>query len=64
MAARVAKHDHTYKVISHTEDWLKVLVMCSICPDTQAWTPKKKRVNPEEFRRMTGRMEHRCCQIA
>jgi len=57
VTARVAKHDHIRQVISHTEDWGKVLVNCKIlsCTYTEVLLTKRT-VKPD-----VTNMRHLCC---
>lgn len=71
MAPRYQKHDHVFRIISHTPDRARVLVMCKTCPETEVMTRTSKRVKiadrkyrpqtNEEYADMLRAMEHLCC---
>ena len=65
------KHEHIYRIISHTIDWQKALLMCASCIDSPVWTAKTNRVkigdrkyrdqSEEEFLATLSKLEHLCC---
>jgi hypothetical protein len=71
MAARVVKHTHTDRVIAHTLDRERVLLMCKSCPRTETLllSKAKTQMGPRKYRPATKQeffeqfkgMEHICC---
>lgn len=76
MAARVQKHDHRPAIISHNEDWTKVLTMCQAkpCNNTIINLPTRVLISgpnelrkryraqtTDEFKEWADKLPHLCC---
>lgn len=59
--SKAKKHEHTLQLISHTEDYGKVLVSCADISCHHVTVMKPKRGKAAEFAAEVSAMRHLCC---
>lgn len=62
MTSRSSKHAHTLQVISHTLDWMRVLVNCADLSCNYGAVIKPKRNKVAEHLSEVMSLRHLCCE--